>query len=201
MPKNNLRTPILGGNYYHIYNRGNNHERIFFNDSNYDYFLTLYKKYMSEYCSTLAYCLIPNHFHLLIKTNDSMMVKGNIINDHDQIGRVVSEQLRRLFISYSQAIKKQESIDGNLFCRPFKRLLIDHEEYVRYLTFYIHHNPVKHQLSEDFRNYRYSSWEALSGNKNTNIDKEHLFDFFGGKKAFLEYHQYCHEEGEGEEED
>ena len=200
MSINNTHTPILGNNYYHIYNRGNNHERIFFNNSNYDYFLSLYKKYLNGYCSTLSYCLIPNHFHLLIKTNDSIIVKKNsetqLTRDIEVIGKLVSEQFRRLFISYSQAIKKQESIDGNLFCRPFKRLLIDHEEYVRYLTFYIHYNPEKHDISNDFRNYRYSSFKALIGQSKTNLDRLLLLDFFGGKEGFIEYHNYYHEEKE-----
>ena len=93
--------PIYANTFYHIYNRGNNYEKIFFNDNNYYYFLNKYDKYLSSVVETYAYCLIPNHFHLLIKTKD----------DYENI----SEQFRRFFITYSQKINEQENRSGSLF--------------------------------------------------------------------------------------
>lgn len=198
MPSLNTITPILGDNYYHIFNRGNNKEYIFFTDANYNYFLSLYKKYVSPYCDTLAYCLIPNHFHLLIKIKGSILLEADGVSqqlkDDEKIGVIVSEKFRRLFISYSQAIKKQETIRGNLFSRPFKRLMIEDEEYLKYLAFYIHFNPVKHNISDDFKKYRYSSYTAIISNSETSLNKKLLLEIFGGREDFINYHNYYHEE-------
>jgi REP element-mobilizing transposase RayT len=198
MPSLNAITPILGDNYYHIFNRGNNKECIFFTESNYNYFISLYKRYISPFCDTLAYCLIPNHFHLLIKIKGEILIEKNgevqQIKDDEKIGATVSEQFRRLFITYSQAIKKQEKIIGNLFSRPFKRIMIEDEDYLKYLTFYIHFNPVKHNFSDDFKKYRFSSYSAIISNSETNLNRTLLLDIFGGREDFINYHNYYHDE-------
>ena len=64
MPK---RIPLEYGKYYHIYNRGNNRENIFFEDRNYHYFLKLYAKHVEPVADTYAYCLLYNHFHFLVR--------------------------------------------------------------------------------------------------------------------------------------
>jgi REP element-mobilizing transposase RayT len=62
-----MRTEVLSpGNYYHIYNRGNNGEPLFFEEENYIYFLKLYDKYISPIAETYAWCLMKNHFHFLV---------------------------------------------------------------------------------------------------------------------------------------
>ena len=53
--------------YYHVYNRGNNKEDLFRSSDNYHYFLQKWKTYISPHTSTLAYCLMPNHFHFLVQ--------------------------------------------------------------------------------------------------------------------------------------
>ena len=85
------------GEYYHIYNRGNNSEMLFYNDDNYNYFLELYSKYIEPIAHTFAYCLMPNHFHFVIqiKTGDEIKSfkelqlfeknKDNIITDKKPI--------------------------------------------------------------------------------------------------------------------
>ncbi|GET23240.1 transposase [Prolixibacter denitrificans] len=187
MPVRNINTPIESDRYYHIFNRGNGSLNLFYTPNNYQYFLNQYSKYLGPYCDTLAYCLLPNHFHLLIKTKRR-------ISDSNTVGKVVSEHFRRLFITYSQAIKKQNGIKGSLFSRPFKRLLIEDEDYLKYVTFYIHHNPVKHGLSEQFLNYRFSSYQALTSSLPTNLNRRLVLDLFGGKENFLSFHNYYHEE-------
>ena len=87
-------------------------------------------------------------------------------------------------------------MNGNLFDRPFKRLEIEDEEYLKYLSFYIHYNPQKHGLVNNFRDYRYSSWKAYNSAQTTKLNRNLLFDFFGEKNDFFRYHQYLHEEKE-----
>ena len=103
-------TPFYTNQFYHVYNRGNNGEKIFYSTRNYYHFLNLYDKYLSDCVNTYAYCLIPNHFHFLIRVRDSS---------------VISDQFRIFFLSYSKAINKQESRTGSLFQKRFKRTTIE----------------------------------------------------------------------------
>ena len=198
MPSISVITPILGDRYYHLFNRGNSNLKLFYTDANYLYFLQLYDQYLKDYCETLAYCLIPNHFHLVIKTKAEIQIveKGTdtTITNIDLIGKHVSGQLRKLFIAYAQAIKKQENINGNLFSKPFKRLMVEDDEYLKYVIFYVHHNPVKHGISDDFQNFIYSSYKALLSSKPTKLDRKCVLELFGSQEEFIQYHQYLHED-------
>ena len=62
--------PLLPNKYYHLINRGNNKRNIFYQHRNYAYFLSKYAEYMTPYLETYAYCLLPNHFHLLVAVKD-----------------------------------------------------------------------------------------------------------------------------------
>ncbi|MCF6359136.1 MAG: transposase [Cyclobacteriaceae bacterium] len=61
--------------YYHIYNRANGNENLFRSDENYEYFLKKWGEYISDIADTYAYCLMPNHFHFLIKTKTEIELK------------------------------------------------------------------------------------------------------------------------------
>ncbi|NNJ12539.1 hypothetical protein EKD04_019625 [Chloroflexales bacterium ZM16-3] len=65
-------TPLLPGRYYHIFNRGNNRENLFHEERNYVYFLRLYKSHIEPVAETFAYCLLPNHFHLLMRVRPDL---------------------------------------------------------------------------------------------------------------------------------
>jgi putative transposase len=200
MPAIKVITPILGDRYFHIFNRGNNGQQVFFTEENFKYFLRLFYQFMFPYVELLAYSLMPNHFHFLIKTKNSItLLKDGIPSYTDnevEIGKVVSNQFRRYFITYSMAINNQEKKTGSLFSKNFKRLEIEDEEYLRYVTFYIHINPQKHGWIEDFRKYTYSSWSAFNSNKTTHLNRNLLIELFGGHDEFQNYHQFLHEERE-----
>ena len=178
MPSPKLKTPIEFDRYYHIFNRGNNHDHIFYKDLNYDYFLGKYKKYLGGHVKTYAYCLLPNHFHLLIKT----------------ISDKVSSQLQKFFQSYALSINKQEGRSGSLFTKPFRRLSIEDDDYLKWLVFYIHFNPEKHFICSNFRNYQHSSFSSFLSSAETGLEREEVFKWFGNKKDFIDYHNFYHEE-------
>lgn len=200
MPSVNTIIPLIGGKYYHIYNRGINKSQIFFKQENYSYFLLLWKKYLSDNVNVLAYCLIPNHFHFLIKLNEKISIQDGEnrieITDEIMIGKNVSEAFRRLFIAYSQAVNIQENRTGSLFQRNFKRIEIEDDNHLKYLFFYIHYNPEHHRLISDFKDYRFSSFKAYITNQSTRIAKHFGLEIFDGKNNFLDYHKYQHEEKE-----
>jgi len=69
-------SPLQPGVFYHIYNRGTNREDIFIEGRNYDYFMQLYIKYIEPVVETYAYCLLKNHFHLLVRVKEEADPKG-----------------------------------------------------------------------------------------------------------------------------
>jgi len=205
----------LGGNYYHLFNRGSNCQNIFYLPKNYDYFLKLLKDFLGDYVYFLAYSLMPNHFHLVIKIKDEIVTeKGEdqedegtvlseengsmtgslIIKDEVEIGKIVVKQLKRMFITYAMAINNQENRVGNLFDPKYKRLLIENQDYLEYVIFYTHFNPEKHGIANNFRTYRFSSFKAINGTGKTSIARDLVHELYGGKEGFLNYHNVLHEE-------
>ena len=117
--------PITEGQYFHIYNRGVNGENLFKEKRNYYYFLEQYKFYCSDILETIAYCLLKNHFHLLVYVKENVEVPRR---DGKGMFRLnASKQLGHLFNSYAQSINKAHNRTGPLFESPFERKLVDDE--------------------------------------------------------------------------
>ncbi len=109
---------------YHIYNRGNNSQKIFFKRDNYLFFLQKIRKHILPFANVLAWCLMPNHFHLMIyverteldsvlgESKDKFGVKwGTIVNGKRDINHSIAIMLR----SFTRAINNQENRTGSLF--------------------------------------------------------------------------------------
>lgn len=197
-----IKTPIIGGNYYHLFNRGINRQTVFFTEDNYLYFFSLMKRYLISHMHILAYCLLPNHFHLIVKIKDELRydtkskqsIPPQTVNDTAEIGKLASKQLARLFASYAMAINKQENRVGNLFDPKFKRLEITDHKHLEYGIFYTHYNPEKHGYVHNYRAYQFSSFRAITETRTTNLNRELVWDIFGGKTNFMQYHKSVHNE-------
>jgi len=133
------------GEYYHIYNRGTEKRIIFYNKMDYEYFL-----FLMYVCNTTksielrrvgqkfernetivdigAYCLMPNHFHILIREK----TEGGI-----------SKYMHKLLTAYSMYFNKKYKRSGKLYEGTFKSIHIDNDNYLKYLYSYIHLNPAK----------------------------------------------------------
>ncbi len=115
---------------YHIFNQGNNREKIFFNHENYLLFLRKMEKYILPYADILAWCLMPNHFHIMVyitkdslsqmeaiftktETKDSLTQRETIFTDHKE--RTFNNSIGYLIRSYTQAVNKSENRTGSLF--------------------------------------------------------------------------------------
>ncbi len=167
---------------YHIYNRGNNREKLFYTPENYQMFLELYKDLPGTFAETYAYCLIPNHFHFLIR----------IKQDADQYEFV--SQMRRWLIKYAMHINRQEGRMGHLFTRPIKRIHVTDEFYLKNLIRYIHLNPSKHGILLNPEDYKYSSFRSfLARDNDTIIEKEISMEFFHNDYLeFVDFHRIKH---------
>src|SRR5436190_1092421 len=135
----NRLTPLEFGEYYHIFNRGIDGEDIFREERNYTYFLKLYAKYVEPIADTFAYCLLGNHFHLLVR------IKGEETCRVSETGQVLNptQQFSNFFNSYAKSINKAYNRTGSLFQRPFGRIHIRTDRYFTRLIHYIHFNPQK----------------------------------------------------------
>ncbi len=180
--------PLVYGAYYHIYNRGNGGEDIFREPRNYGYFLTRYAEYIEPIADTFAYCLLRNHFHLLVRIKDeeTCQVSENLTGHK---GSDPSQQFSNLFNSYTKSINVAYGRTGNLFQRPFGRIRVTSDAYFANVIRYIHMNPQKHGFVGDFREYPYSSYDALCCEKPTRIHRAQVLEWFGGKTEFVMVHQ------------
>lgn len=137
------------GEYYHIYNRGAGRQSICLNNENYIYLLRLLKEVAAE-CeiTVIAYCLLPNHYHWLIRQDGE--TPGNMLP-------------KRVFGSYTQAFNNWNRRSGTLFEGRFKPKHVDADDYLRHLCRYIHANPVRHGIAFAPELWPYSNYQEWIG--------------------------------------
>lgn len=185
--------PLLPGHCYHIYNRGNNRENLFRDEDNYAYFLNRYSFYLSAYVDTFAFCMLKNHFHLLIRVKSleqNLRGLGNLVGSgHEEIKHPnISRQFSHFFNSYSKSINKRYARTGHLFEERFRRKHIDSQEYLLNTLYYIHFNPQKHGFTDNYRNYPYSSYQSYLDKRDSLINSAMAFEWFQGINGFLDFH-------------
>ena len=179
---------LYPGCFYHIYNRGNRGEILFREDRNFNYFLSLYGKYIRPIADTYCYCLLPNHFHFLVRIKEQESIDDDLISWS-------SRAFSNLFSTYTKAINQAFQRSGSLFEKPFKRKHIDVDRYLFQLVIYIHRNPQKHGLVKDFRDWTYSSYPAIIGYGSTRIQRGEVLKLFGGREGFVKSHSIAEVEG------
>jgi putative transposase len=175
--------PLEPGNYYHIYNRGNNKEHIFREHDNYVYFLQLLIKHILPVANIYGYCLLTNHFHLIIKIKEDGVEKP--INPRSV---KVEQHFSNFFNAYAKSFNIKYNRTGKLFQERFKRKKIDSDDYLTQLIYYIHANPQLHKVISDFRNYPYSSYKTIMNSEITKLRRDEVFDHFGGRAQFEQFH-------------
>ena len=169
--------------YYHIYSRGINGALLFKNSENKRYFLKLLTKYLSDEVAILAYCIMDNHYHMVVR----------VVADE----KSVSHSFSNLFNAYAKAYNKQENRTGGLFERPFKRKLVKDEDYLKNLIMYIHTNPENHGAAEDFTTYQFSSYSYFKTGIEVNevqIEKNEVLSLFDDFKNM----DYVHKSQDGD---
>lgn len=177
--------------YYHIYNRGNNREKLFYQERNYEYFINRYIHHCFHVLNTYAYCLMNNHFHMLVGVRSDKVQKelfqGADINSKKL--QSPSRHLGNFFNSYTLSINKQENRVGSLFQRPFRRKEVNTESYFRQLVIYIHQNPIKHGFTSHIEEYPYSSFHSFLNDDGSFLNKDKVLELFGGIDNFRAAHE------------
>lgn len=176
---------------YHIYNHANGNENLFRETENYLYFLRQWGKYISPVAETLAYCLMPNHFHclVLIKKHEEIEATFGKFETFQKLEYLLSKQFANFFSSYTQAYNKRYNRKGSLFAPNFKKKEITSNDYITKLIAYIHTNPIHHGFTQNLSAWRFSSYETILSEKPTKIARQRVLNWFGGKPAFQDFHQ------------
>jgi len=164
MPSRNIIHQFVKDGYYHIYNRGVNKQNIFIDEEDYVAFLNLFKRHLSreqlkdrfgrefadlhEVVELLAFCLMPNHFHLLIYNLEE---------------RGIADLMQRTMTAYSMYFNKRHQRIGSLFQGTYKASLIQNDSYLYHISRYIHLNP--QDIDQDYTQYSFSSYPYYVGKK------------------------------------
>ncbi len=188
---------------YHLYNRANGWERVFLSAENYRFFLQKYQQYITPIADTFCYCLMPNHFHFLIRIKSEKELESYFKFEKASGGRkktlegfarcealskLLSQQFSHFFNGYTQAFNKQQSRKGSLMMHPFKRKRINDKVYFHNVVHYIHFNPVESNLCVDPAGWKYSSYRAIISDEPTFIVRKELIDSFDNIENFLFMH-------------
>ena len=190
--------PLIPGHYNHIYNKGINGEDLFKQERNYFYFLEKYALYIYPIAATYAYCLLKNHFHLLVKIREEPLpfdmhpdeTSTNVsTNATSRAKSNPSRKFSHLFNCYTQSINKEAGRTGGLFESPFERKIVSNKAYFNRLTAYIHKNPQLHGFVDDFRDWPHSSYHAYLSHKPTKLEKQGVIAWFGNANRYTSFHQ------------
>jgi putative transposase len=189
--KNRDYKEFAPGEVYHVYNRGNGKQDIFLDNSDYTFFIARLKEYLflkpyesipsanRKYTyvrepipegsfTMLCYCLMPNHFHFVVKQN------GDI---------PVSKLISKLCTGYSIYINKKYEHTGGVFQGCFKSVNVKGDEYLSWLSAYIHQNPKVGDLVKDLEDYEWSSYLDYVGLRNDELcDKSLILGIFDDNK-------------------
>lgn len=150
------RVELVAGEYYHVYNRGVDRQSIFFERSNYLFFLRGLRTRAAGRAIVIAYCLMPNHFHLLVRPLDGGF----------------ADVMQAFGTSYCKAINKSRDRVGPLFQGRFQAIHIDREEYLTHLSRYIHLNPVAAGMIRGPEEWEFSSYRDYIGLRNGTLPEK-----------------------------
>jgi putative transposase len=182
---------LLENKLYHIYNQGNNKTQLFYNRDNYLFFLKLIRKFIFPNSEIIAYSLMPNHYHLMIYTNEKSIEKH-------QLGNVnisnLSNSFRLLQSSYTLAFNNLNNRTGSLFRQKTKFKCIDDfsDQHYDFICFnYIHQNPYSANLCDKLEDWEYSSFKDYIGLRNgTLVNKELAFELLDLNENYLYEESY-----------
>ena len=165
--------------YYHIYNHANGDDLLFTIHDNYEYFLKLINRFITPHLNLYAYCLMPNHFHLLVSFSSETEKKS-------------FHQLSKLFNSYTRSFNNFNNRKGSLFQKNFKRKQLFTLADIRKNVMYIHRNPLHHGFSGNYPTWEYSSYNYMlhpDRPQKAKIYHLEVIHFFGGNDEFIRQHE------------
>ena len=172
---------------YHIYNWSNGREQIFLEEGHYQFFLKRFSEYVLPYLRVYAYAIMPNHFHFIVGVKCEKEVAVAIelermvalwVRLDNDLNRFIAERFQRFLSSYAKAFNAQQNRNGSVFQRKYKRVLVKTDSNFTRLLHYVHHNPIHHGLSEEYGDWKYSSYNAMISDQTTLIERAAVLEWF-----------------------
>lgn len=198
-----MKALLMPNTIYHVFNHAVGSDNLFRHPDDYIRFLTTLPYYTRYFCDVQAYCLMPNHVHLLIRICSRTEMMNRAINEptnrlkridktrflsDEEVSRFLSVSLGRAFSSHAQYINHRYDRMGNLFISNFKRKPVTDEAYYRNVVKYIHLNPVNHGFTSAMSDWAYSSYLSLRFMPEDQRKHSELMMNFGGFASFVDAH-------------
>ncbi|MBP8903908.1 MAG: hypothetical protein KBG43_04785 [Paludibacteraceae bacterium] len=197
---------------YHIFNHANGFENIFTVDDNYRFYLDKYQQYILPIAETYTYCLLPNHFHLVVRIRRKEVIEevyrnfkstnfskvpnfgkvensGKVEITDNIIEQFISKQFANLFSCYTQSFNKVNKRRESLFLKNFRREPIENKAYFLNAVIYTHRNPVHHAFCDRYTDWSYTSFCEIKERNSQMIEVEKLLRMFGGRDSFIDLHE------------
>lgn len=172
-------TPLCAGEYYHLYNRGNNRECISYQRENYSFFLRRARAQLLPVLDVVAYCLMPTHYHLLVRVKQTSGASDT---------SEVSQAMMRFSVSYTKAMNKRYHRVGSLFQGAFQAKHVSGDDYLVHLSRYVHLNPVMSGLVKRAEDWEFSSYREYIGLREGTLPKpETVLSQFPSQQAYREF--------------
>ncbi len=174
------------GNLYHIFNQGNNKDQVYIDNEDYYFFLRLIRKDLLPVSEILAYSLMPNHFHIMIFTDErckTMIRQGGIIIDP------VTNAIRKILSRYARSVNDKYGFSGSVFCQKTKAKCLSEmqnktvdpfykQDYYFNCFKYIHQNPLKAGLVDSLEDWQFSSYLDYAGLRNGTLCNKELASLY-----------------------
>jgi putative transposase len=193
----NIREPFLPNHTYHVYNHAIGKSNLFFEPDNYEYFLDLYKKHIFPFTRLFAFCLMPNHFHFVLKIGNAELIEEFIKSNEykltakkfDNPNNLICHLFGNLFNAYAKGINKRYNRKGSLFVASVRRKMVLEEDYLRQLIIYVNLNPLHHEVAQEIEEWPHSSIRHILHKNSFVVDYPISLSFFNSAEEFIKLHQ------------
>lgn len=143
---------LIANSIYHVFNRGNHKNKIYFEQSDYSHFRKLMFRLHKDYTFQIySYCFMPNHFHLLINVGSNP--------------KEFPKYMHRFMTAYAKYINKKYNLVGRLFQSPYKTRYVTEERGLKMVMEYIKQNPVEAGFVTEIDHYKWYQDLSLGGKK------------------------------------
>ncbi len=196
------------GKFYHVVSRANGWDNLFEDPAHYNLFLQKAVVKLAPVARIHAYCLMPNHIHLLVKIHEEQDIRLKLMEDFEvqkllamtkhqksllKLKAIdpfyhVNQQFSNLFNSYAQSFNLMTKRKGNLFQKSYKVFEIDSLGYLLNSVRYIHYNPVHHNFVARYEDWHWSSFLDFKFGRDGFIVQSEILQAFNGLENMMEFH-------------
>lgn len=184
MPSHTTTPLMLPGRCYHYYTRANTNENLFRSQRNVNYFLQRYRHFANPVCKTFAYCLMWDHFHVLVQVRNETEIFAFLNKKYPRqasavetplelIQHAANKEFANLLNAYAQAFNKYHGRRGRLFSATHQVREVKSRKDFLGMIAYIHNNPVRHGFTDSPANWENSSYHVWASLKRSTIDSSH----------------------------